>query len=129
MNHLLIRDLDKTIKASADANRIRILSMLQEKKMCVCEIAFVLGIAQPSVSRHLKKLRSSGFIESENEGLWTNYYLCPKNPYARSFIKNLKSWGTGESVFAQDKKKANNADRDKLCCLPAPLKKRMILYG
>jgi len=129
MNHLLIRDLDKTIKASADANRIRILSMLQEKKMCVCEIAFVLGIAQPSVSRHLKKLRSSGFIESENEGLWTNYYLCPKNPYARSFIKNLKSWGTGESVFAQDKKKAGKADRDKLCCPPAPLKKRMILYG
>jgi len=123
MNHLLIRDLDKIVKASADANRIRILSMLQEKKMCVCEIAFVLGIAQPSVSRHLKKLRSAGFIKSESEGLWTNYYLCPQNPYAKNFIKNLNSWITSDSVFAQDKKKADKADRDKLCCLPASLKK------
>ena len=123
MNHLLIRDLDKTIKASADANRIRILSMLQEKKMCVCEIAFVLGIAQPSVSRHLKKLRLAGFIKSESEGLWTNYYLCPQNPYAKNFIKNLNSWITSDSIFAQDKKKAGKTDRDKLCCPPAPLKK------
>jgi len=123
MNHLLIRDLDKTIKASADANRIRILSMLQEKKMCVCEIAFVLGIAQPSVSRHLKKLRLAGFIKSESEGLWTNYYLCPQNPYAKNFIKNLNSWITSDSIFAQDRKKAGKADRYKLCCPPAPLKK------
>lgn len=116
MKSLLINDLDKIVKASADANRIRILNMLQVKKMCVCEIAFVLGIAQPSVSRHLKKLKSAGFIESENESLWTNYYLCPRNPYANNFIKNLNLWVTGDSVFAQDNKKVNKADRDKLCC-------------
>ena len=121
MEKLLIKDLDKTIKASADVNRIRILNMLQEQKMCVCEIAFVLGIAQPSVSRHLKKLKSAGFIESESEGLWTNYYLCPRNPYAKNFIKNLNSWVVSDSVFAQDKKKVNKADRDKLCC-PMKLK-------
>ncbi len=123
MKHLLIRDLDKIVKASADANRIRILNMLQEKKMCVCEIAFVLGISQPSVSRHLKKLRSTGFIESENEGFWTNYYLCPQNPYAKNFIKNLDSWVNGHSVLARDKKKVNKADREKLCCPPASLKR------
>lgn len=123
MENLLFNELDKIVKASADANRIRILNMLQEKKMCVCEIAFVLGIAQPSVSRHLKKLKSAGFIESESEGLWTNYYLCPRNSYAKNFIKNLDSWVTSDGVFAQDKKKVNKADRDKLCCAPATLKK------
>ncbi|MBU2540904.1 MAG: metalloregulator ArsR/SmtB family transcription factor [Candidatus Omnitrophica bacterium] len=123
MNHLLIRDLDKTVKASADANRIRILCMLQDKKMCVCEIAFVLNIAQPSVSRHLKKLKAAGFISSENEGLWTNYYLCPQNSYAKNFIRNLNSWIISDEIIAQDKKKADKADREKLCCPPAPLKK------
>ncbi|MBU1851090.1 MAG: metalloregulator ArsR/SmtB family transcription factor [Candidatus Omnitrophica bacterium] len=117
MENLLIKDLDKIVKASADANRIRILSMLQDKKMCVCEIAFVLGIAQPSVSRHLKKLKTSGFIGSESEGLWTNYYLCPQNSYAKNFIKNLQDWIVSDDVIAQDKKKINKADRDKLCCL------------
>jgi len=116
MKNLLIKDLDKIVKASADANRIRILNMLQGKKMCVCEIAFVLGISQPSVSRHLKKLKSAGFIESENEGLWTNYYLCPKNSYARDFVKNLKAWISSDRVVDQDKKKINKADREKLCC-------------
>ena len=116
MKKLQIKELHKIIKASSGANRIRILSMLQEKKMCVCEIAFVLGISQPSVSRHLKKLKLSGFIKSENEGLWTNYYLYPQNPYAENFIKHLDSWVIGETVIAQDKKKLKKADREKLCC-------------
>ncbi len=116
MSEILIKDLDKIVKASADTNRIRILHMLQGKKMCVCEIAFVLGITQPSVSRHLKKLKAAGYIASENEGLWTNYYVCPQNPYAKNFIKNLNFWIAGDSILDQDKKKVNKADRAKLCC-------------
>ena len=54
--------LDKTLKAFADSNRLRILKLLEKKKMCVCELAFVLGITQPSVSKHLKKLTSTGLI-------------------------------------------------------------------
>ncbi len=125
MGKLLIKDLDKIVKASADANRIRILNMLQGKKMCVCEIAFVLGISQPSVSRHLKKLKAAAFIESDNEGLWTNYSLCPRNSYAKNFVKNLNSWITSESIFAQDKKKADKADRKKLCGSPAACKEKL----
>jgi DNA-binding transcriptional ArsR family regulator len=68
------------------------------------------------VSRHLKKLKSSGFIESENEGLWTNYYLCPQNSYAKNFVENLSIWISGDSVVVQDKKKIAKADREKLCC-------------
>jgi ArsR family transcriptional regulator, arsenate/arsenite/antimonite-responsive transcriptional repressor len=124
MKNLLIKDLDEVVKASSGANRMRILSMLKEKKMCVCEIAFVLGIAQPSVSRHLKKLKEAGFIERENEGLWSNYYLCPQNPYANNFIKNLNAWIIADSVIAQDKKKISKADRDKLCCPSAALKEK-----
>lgn len=115
MHNLSITGLDKAIKASADANRIRILSMLQEKKLCVCEIAFVLEISQPSVSRHLKKLKSAGFVENENEGLWTNYYLSAKNYYAKNFIKNLRVWTASDGIIAQDKKKINKANREKLC--------------
>ncbi|MCF7870247.1 MAG: metalloregulator ArsR/SmtB family transcription factor [Candidatus Omnitrophica bacterium] len=116
MKKLQIKDLEKRVKASADANRIRILSMLKGKKMCVCEIAFVLGITQPSVSRHLKKLKIAGFIASKNERLWTNYYLCPQNRYAKNFIKNLQLWTELDKIIAADKKKIKKADRVKLCC-------------
>jgi ArsR family transcriptional regulator len=116
MKTLLIKDLDRIIKAAADANRIRILSMLYGKKMCVCEIANVLGIAQPSVSRHLKKLRSAGFIGSENEGMWTNYFLEPQNAFAKNFIENLRSWILSDETLRADEKKLIKADRASLCC-------------
>jgi ArsR family transcriptional regulator, arsenate/arsenite/antimonite-responsive transcriptional repressor len=111
-----IKELDGAIKASADTNRIRILCMLQVKKMCVCEIAFVLGITQPSVSRHLKKLSKSGFVAKENVSFWTNYYLCPKNGYAKTFLRELKMWAVRDEVVARDRKKIARADREKLCC-------------
>ncbi len=116
MKKLSVTKLDKIVKASADINRIRILSMLKIKKMCVCEMAFVLAISQPSVSRHLKKLKSTGFIASENEGLWTNYYLCSQNVYAKNFINNLNTWISGDSIVNQDKKKISKANRERLCC-------------
>jgi ArsR family transcriptional regulator, arsenate/arsenite/antimonite-responsive transcriptional repressor len=115
MKRLSIKELEKKVKATADLNRIRILRMLSYRKMCVCEIAFVLGIAQPSVSRHLKKLKASGFIESENAGMWTNYYLCPQNVYAKNFIKNLGEWIDPQGLISKDKDMLDKADRDKLC--------------
>ncbi|MEW5896049.1 MAG: metalloregulator ArsR/SmtB family transcription factor [Candidatus Omnitrophota bacterium] len=116
MKRLSIQELDKIIKASADINRVRILKMLKDKKMCVCEIAAVLAITQPSVSRHLKKLKDAGFIESENEGLWTNYFLCPQNPFAVTVIEKLDSWIGTDKTITDDQKAVRKADRGRLCC-------------
>jgi len=115
LKNISIQDLDKAVKASADVNRIRILRMLEGKKMCVCEIAFVLGITQPSVSRHLKKLKTAGFIAYENDGLWSNYYLFPKNPYAENFVENLNTWIVSDKTVVKDMKKLKTIDREKLC--------------
>jgi len=87
------------------------------KKLCVCEIASVLEISQPSVSRHLKKLKTSGVIESENEGLWTNYFLQPKNAYAKNFTRSLSKWIDSDEIIGQDAKKIKRVNREKLCCL------------
>jgi ArsR family transcriptional regulator len=51
-----MRELVKVFKALADKNRLRILKMLQYKKMCVCELSAALAITRPSVSRHLSQL-------------------------------------------------------------------------
>ncbi|MFH2139001.1 MAG: metalloregulator ArsR/SmtB family transcription factor [Candidatus Omnitrophota bacterium] len=117
MGNMTIKNLDKIIKASSDVNRMRILKMLRSRKLCVCEIAFVLEITQPSVSRHLKKLKATGFIESENEGLWTNYYLQPKNAYAKNFISGLDKWIDSDKTIIQDAEKIRSVNREKLCCL------------
>ena len=66
----------RVLKAVADKNRMRILKMLEKKKMCVCELAAVLEIRQPSVSKHLSLLKNAGLIQDERNGQWIDYSLC-----------------------------------------------------
>ena len=109
-----MKELDKVLKAFTDINRLRIIKLLEKKKMCVCEIAFIIGIAQPSVSRHLRKLKSAGIINFEQEGLFTNYYLKPDNKYAEKILKHVEDWLRNEDVVKKDSKKIKKADRQKL---------------
>ena len=109
-------DLENILKACSDKNRIRILKLLEKKNLCVCEIAFVLGITQPSVSRHLKKLKKVGLIESEQDSFWTNYVLKPKNSYASNISSLMRKWLTNDNVIKKDITKLKKANREKLCC-------------
>jgi ArsR family transcriptional regulator len=109
--------LEKTLKALADKNRIRILKLLEKKRMCVCELASVLKVTQPNVSKHLKKLKSAGLICDEQKGFWTDYFLCtPKDVYARALLKNLCSWLNNDKGIKMDLEKAKTTSRTRLCC-------------
>lgn len=109
--------LEKILKAFADKNRLRILNLLEHKKMCVCELAFVLGITQPSVSRHLKKLKSAGVITEGQDSFWTNYFISKTNSlYIRTLLNNLTDWLNEDEIIKSDLEKAKKADRNKLCC-------------
>lgn len=112
-----MKELEKILKALADKNRLRILNLLRQKKMCVCELAYVLGITQPSISRHLKKLKTAKLIQDEQEGFWTNYFLSKeKNIYASKFKACIHSQLNKNSVIKNDLEKAKKIDRTKLCC-------------
>ena len=49
----------KVMKALSDPNRVKIIKLLQQKMMCVCEMQSALKIAQPTVSKHLENIRRS----------------------------------------------------------------------
>lgn len=89
-----MKDFIKVMKALSDPNRVRILKLLQQKTMCVCELQGALQISQPSVSKHLKLLEEAGLVDYKKEGLWVNYYLADgrASPYAASLLGNLKHW-------------------------------------
>ncbi|KLE15717.1 metalloregulator ArsR/SmtB family transcription factor [Clostridium sp. C8] len=65
-------------KALSEESRLRILSMLLEDEMCVCEIEACLKMTQSNVSRHLTALKKSGILESYKKAQW-NYYKIDKN--------------------------------------------------
>lgn len=63
-------------KVLSDRNRIKILGLLlRNKELCVCEFCDTLNLSQPLISRHLKQMKSSGMINSKQEGKWVIYSL------------------------------------------------------
>ena len=68
-------DLVYILKALADENRIRILNLLRNGELCVCDIETVLGITQSNTSRHLNRLKVAGIIASEKKSQWVYYRL------------------------------------------------------
>ena len=112
-----MRELVKVFKAIADKNRIRILKMLQHKKMCVCELAAVLGISQPSVSRHLSLMRDAGLVKDERNGPWIDYGLCEENinHYSPVIQSHLKEWINDDTQVKKDLKKVKCLKREELC--------------
>lgn len=66
-------------KALGDPVRLRVFSLIashQDDEVCVCDIPDV-GVAQPTVSHHLKKLREAGLLASERRGTWVYYRVAP----------------------------------------------------
>ena len=64
-------------KALADPARVRIVNLLAttDEPVCVCELVEPLGLAQPTVSHHLKKLLDAGLLEREQRGKWAYFSL------------------------------------------------------
>ena len=114
-----MNDLEKILKILGDKNRLRILKLLEKKKMCVCELAAVLGITQPSVSRHLRKLKMLNLIGEEQDSLWSNYYLRrPVHIYSQKIMGQIRQWLNDDEVVLTDRRKAGKIHRTKICCPP-----------
>jgi ArsR family transcriptional regulator, arsenate/arsenite/antimonite-responsive transcriptional repressor len=112
-----MKEMVKVFKAVADPNRIRILKMLQKKKMCVCELSAVLGITQPSVSRHLSMLRDAGLVRDERDSQWINYELCEEkvNQYASAIMGHIRTWINEDPRISRDAAMLKTLNREKLC--------------
>ena len=66
-------------KALADPARVKIVNLLATSPdpVCVCEFTEPLGLSQPTVSHHLKKLVAAGLLDREQRGTWAYYSLRP----------------------------------------------------
>ncbi|WP_196598534.1 ArsR/SmtB family transcription factor [Pectinatus frisingensis] len=67
--------LTDIFKMLTDETRIRILNILKETDLCVCEVQAILDISQTNASKHLNKLKGAGFIADEKKSQWSYYCL------------------------------------------------------
>ncbi|SFC55317.1 ArsR/SmtB family transcription factor [Streptomyces aidingensis] len=66
-------------KALGDPVRLRLFSLVashRDGEACVCDISDV-GVSQPTVSHHLKKLREAGLLTAQRRGTWVYYRVAP----------------------------------------------------
>lgn len=111
----MLTETEKLFKIFADKNRLRILNLLLQRKMCVCELAFVLQVTQPSISRHLKKMKESGLVGDEQDGFWTNYFLR-NSQGINKVVSWVKSFLKDDKVIKVDMERLKKVDRTKICC-------------
>ena len=64
-------------RALGDPMRVRIVNLLatSDEAVCVCNLTRPLGLSQPTVSHHLKKLTDAGLLDREQRGKWAYYSL------------------------------------------------------
>ncbi|HEX2045533.1 MAG TPA: metalloregulator ArsR/SmtB family transcription factor [Gaiellaceae bacterium] len=67
-------------KALADPARVKILNVLatSDEPVCACEFVPALGLAQPTVSHHLKTLTEAGLLDREQRGKWAYFSINPE---------------------------------------------------
>ena len=114
------RMIDPTtlFKALVDETRLRCLMlMVREKELCVCELGYALGVAQPKISRHLAMLRKTEVVQDRRDGQWIYYRLHPNLPAWAQVILHKAAEGSLENDPFQDdlQRLQNMKDRPGRC--------------
>ncbi len=81
-----MQDLTQLFKALSDETRLRILSLIEEGEICVCDIAETLNMTQPNISFHLGMLKEAGLIKDRKNGRWVHYSLDDKDIFIRFLL-------------------------------------------
>jgi ArsR family transcriptional regulator, arsenate/arsenite/antimonite-responsive transcriptional repressor len=82
------KDIITLLSALADPTRLRLVRMLLQEELCVCELVDALRIPQYKVSRHLGKLRRVGLVEARRNGRWM-YYSIGRRAALKGFQQDL----------------------------------------
>jgi ArsR family transcriptional regulator len=79
-------------KALGDPARVRIVNLLatSAEPVCACELYEPLGLSQPTVSHHLKKLTDAGLLEREQRGKWAYFSLKREAVESLAAVADLK---------------------------------------
>lgn len=82
-------ELVEILKALGDENRIRILNLLKDGDLCVCEMESILELNQSNVSRHLTRLSSSRIIKSYKKAQFVYYKINDETLNNYTFITEI----------------------------------------
>ena len=103
-------------RACADRTRLRILQLLLQGELCVCDLVNVIDAPQPTISRHLAYLRRAGLVVVRKEGLWCHYRLAPADSaFHDKLLKCLAACANEVPGAKGDAKRLQTCERGGCC--------------
>lgn len=112
-----MKNVVRVMKALSDPSRLKIMKLLGEKELCVCEVTALLQFSQPTVSKHLKILEDAGLVHSCRSGSWVNYSLTDGRDtvYAKTMLANLEDWLNDDEQLTEILSQIPHVNRINLC--------------
>jgi ArsR family transcriptional regulator len=84
-----MNELVTIFKALSDETRLRVIKLLEQGELCVCDITAALDMVQPKVSFHLSALKDAGLIKDRKQGKWIHYSLNDKDLFRRMLVLSV----------------------------------------
>lgn len=105
-------------KALSEESRLRIVALLLEREMCVCEIEVCLKMTQSNASRHLSVLKRCGILESYKSAQWTNFRINESFKKEHSELwKYLQLKLKEIPAYQKDFEECENCKENNICAL------------
>jgi ArsR family transcriptional regulator len=104
-------------KILSDETRLRIIILLAQKELCVCELSYILSVSQPNISKNLSKLKDLNLVTSERKEKFIFYKLKNDNKILNHIVKdvldNLEDYP--QLVVDQSRNQGNQKLLDQCC--------------
>ena len=118
-----MNDLEGYFKGLSDTTRLRIMNLLLQGELCVCDIQRIVDGSQPTVSRHLNYLKHSGLVLDRRDGLRVFYRVTKKNSVdLKPLHQFLRKVFKGKSVLEDDSKGLKDSMARGACAIPTPIR-------
>jgi len=102
-----MQEILNVFKALSEETRLRIMKLLEDGELCVCDIVAALDMIQPKVSFHLGVLKKAGLIKDRKQGKWIHYRIDDSNMFRRFLLLSVFERVREESV-KDDRKRLKN---------------------
>jgi ArsR family transcriptional regulator len=109
-------------KALADATRWRVIHLVFDRALCVCELAEALQVPQSTLSSHLRVIDAAGLLDCERREKWLFYRVKPAlRPLLKTIFDHFDTTHETVPVLARDARRAESCvERRETECCPAP---------
>jgi ArsR family transcriptional regulator len=111
-----VEQVVEIFKALSEEMRLRIMMLLTDGELCVCDLMAIFEEPQSKVSRHLAYLKHAGLIGSKRVGVWMHYFLKdPMDELAAAQLAFMNERLAHLPRFKEDADRMTELKKQKTC--------------